>query len=275
MLGAMAFFAVADTFVKLAAQQLPPAHTLLLLVLGTAFVFTLLAKLQGGTLLDRRALHPMLLIRYLCEIVGTFGLVLAFATVPLSTVGAIIQATPLVVTLGAVLVLREKVSPLQWLAIGVGFLGVLLVVQPTSTGFDSAVLWALAAMLGLSGRDLVTRVIPSGLPSAVMAAYTMLAAVPFALLWSSMAEPTLMPQDIPWLATFGMVGCGAVAYLMLIASIRAAPVSVVTPFRYARLIFLLVLGIMVFGEEPNVWVLLGSALIVVAGIAAMRFGRNA
>lgn len=273
MILAMAVFAVADTFVKLASQILPPPHTLMLLVGGTALVFCTMVAVQGISFRDSRVFSPVLLLRYLSEIVATFGMVLAFSFVPLSTVGAILQVSPLMVMLGAVFLLGERVSRAQWIAIAVGFAGVLLVVQPTAEGFDATILWAFVAMLGLAGRDLTTRRAPVDMPSSLMAAYTMMFATPFAVLWSVLAQGTVVPVNVPWLYVIGMISCGALAYLTLIASIRAAPVSVVTPFRYARLIFLLILGVTIFGERPNLWVLSGSALIVLSGIAALGVRR--
>lgn len=274
MVLAMAAFAGADTLIKFISGDLSIGHTLLFLVGGTALVFTVLAKTQGAAFLDRRAFAPILLARYVSEIAGMFGMVIALAMAPLSTVGAIIQVTPLMVTLGAVFFLGERVSPRQWGAIAVGFVGVLFVMQPTASGFDPSVLWAVVAMLGLSGRDLTTRMTPPGMPSSLLAAFTMIAAFPFAVLWCLFSEPSLIPASAPWPLVIAMIGCGALAYLLLIASIRSTEVSVVAPFRYARLIFLLVLGALIFGERPDIWVLLGSCLIVGSGIYMMWLGRQ-
>ena len=66
-----------------------------------------------------------------------------------------------------------------------------------------------------------------------------------------------------------MVGLGALAYMLLIASIRMAAVSVVTPFRYSRIIFLLILGVVVFDERPSALMLSGATLIIASGIYMM------
>lgn len=269
MVLSMAAFAIADMFIKMAAGAMSSAHTALLLMGGSLLVFIMIALVQGERLINRQALSRVLLIRYVAEIAGTFGMVQALRLVPLSTVGAILQATPLVVVLGAVLLLGEKVSWRRWSAMGLGFVGVLLVVQPGAQAFDANVLWAVFAMLGLSVRDLTTRVTPAGMASSCLAAYTMLAAVPFALVWVLTTETTLLPVGPDWLLVMSMIAFATVGYLMIISSIRTAPVSVVSPFRYSRLLFLLMLGVLVFGERPDVLMLCGALLIIVSGLYTM------
>ena len=100
MVLAMAAFAIADKFIKLSATAMSSAHTALLLIGGSLVVFVLLAIVQKQRLLDKAALSPVLLIRYVSEISATFGMVQALRLVPLSTVGAILQATPLMVDMG-------------------------------------------------------------------------------------------------------------------------------------------------------------------------------
>jgi drug/metabolite transporter (DMT)-like permease len=269
MIISMAFFAGTDVFVKLASGTMSPAHTTLFLMGGGGVIFAVLAKSQGEVLFSRGAFAPILLVRYVTEMMGAFGIVLALATAPLSTVGAIIQATPLVVTVGAVVFLDERVSWRQWAAIAVGFCGVLLIIQPGADGFQVSVLWALVAMVGLSGRDLTTRLTPAGMASSRLATYTMAAAMPFAIFWCLSTQGSLIPADPNWGYVVAMIGFGAVGYLLLIASIRSTAVSIVSPFRYSRLIFLLFLGVFLFEERPTPMILLGAALIVASGIYTM------
>jgi len=274
MVLAMAAFAIADTFIKLSANAMSSAHTALLLISGSLLVFMVLAIVQKQPLLDKAALSPVLLIRYVAEIVATFGMLQALRLVPLSTVGAILQATPLMVSVGAVFLLGERMSWRRWSAVVVGFLGVLLIVQPSTQSFDINVLWAILAMLGLSARDLTTRVTPANMASSSLAAYTMAAAVPFMLIWVLVSEPDLLPVSVDWGLVAGMTSFATAGYLMIITSIRIAPVSVVSPYRYSRLLFLLLLGVIVFGERPDALMLYGSAIVIAAGLYTMwREGR--
>jgi len=208
-------------------------------------------------------------VRYLAEIIGMVGMVQALANAPLSTVGAITQATPILVAVGAVLFLGEKVSWRRWSSIAIGFFGVLLVVQPGAEPLDYTIFWAVLAMVALSVRDLVTRLTPPDMASASLATYTMVAAVPFAAGWVLYNGDSFFPAQANWIVVIFMIGLGSLGYILLISSLRAAALSVVMPFRYSRIIFLLLLGILVFDESPSVSMLCGATLIIVSGIYMM------
>ena len=266
MVLAMAAFAIADAFVKVAAAFMSPAQVLFYLNAGGLVLFVLLAIIRREPLWDKRVFSPALLLRYVSEVVGMIGMVLALVYVPLSVVGAVTQAAPLLVAVGAVLFFGETVGWRRWSAISIGFLGVLLVVQPSDDGFDPAILWAVMAMIGLSVRDLITRLTPIGMPSTSLAAYTMFAATPFATLWVLASGAPLIPVEANWIIILPMVSLGSLGYLLLITSIRMADVSIVTPFRYSRIIFLMALGVLLFEERPSAVMLTGAALIIASGV---------
>ncbi|MEM7284252.1 MAG: DMT family transporter [Pseudomonadota bacterium] len=266
MLLSMSAFALTDTLVKVSSSFLSPAQILFFLMGGGLVIFAAMAKIKGETMISRNAIAPIMLLRYFSEITGMVGMVMALSFVPLSTVGAITQAAPMLVTVGAIFFLGEKVSWRRWTSIAVGFLGVLLIVQPGTEGFNVSVLWAVLAMVGMAIRDLTTRLTPSDVPSTSLATYTMVASLPFAIGWVFYNGERLIPVETDWLIATPMIILGAVGYLLLIASIRVAEVSVVTPFRYSRIIFLLVLGVIVFQERPSATMLTGAALIIVSGV---------
>ncbi len=269
MVLSMGAFALADTLVKLSASTLSPAQVLFFLMGGGLVMFALMAKWQGQSLNDPRALSPVFLLRYFSEIAGMIGMVLALSSVPLSTVGAITQATPILAAVGAIFFLGEKVSWRRWTSIIIGFVGVLLIVQPGTDGFDLPVLWAILALVALSVRDLITRLTPPDMASTSLATYTMIAAVPFSVGWVLFNGESLIPAETNWLIVLPMIALGSVGYMLLITSIRMAEVSVVTPFRYSRIIFLLLLGALVFQERPNSLTLLGATLIITSGLYMM------
>ena len=269
MIASMVAFSLADTLVKISTSLISPAQVLFLLLAGGLIIFALMAILQGDRLNDPRAFSRILLLRYVAEITGMIGMVMALANVPISVVGAITQASPMLATVGAVLFLKETVGWRRWSSIVVGFVGVVLIVQPGGVEFDFDVLWAILAVAALSIRDLTVRSIPTDMASSSIATYTMAASVPFTIGWVLLNGESLLPTQINWVVTLPMVILGAVGYMLLIASLRTAEVSVVMPFRYSRIIFLLVLGVFVFGEKPDFMVLLGASLIVVSGTYMM------
>lgn len=269
MLGSMGAFSIADTLVKVSTSLISPAQVMFFLIGGAVVIFMSMAIVQGDKLLDSRAFSPVLLLRYVAEVAGMVGMVMALALVPISSVGAITQASPILATVGAVLFLHENVGWRRWCSVVFGFIGVLLIVQPGSVEFDYAVLWAILAMVALSVRDLTTRLVPKDMSSNSLAAFTMAAAFPFTVAWVLFSGENLFPEQTNWLVIFPMIVIGAVGYMLLIASIRIAEVSVVMPFRYSRIIFLLVLGVLVFGEKPDLLMLIGASLIIVSGIYMM------
>ncbi len=265
MIASMCAFAIADALVKFSTTTLSPAQVIFYLIGGALVIFTAMARLQNDKLLDSRAFSPILLLRYVAEIAGMIGMVMALANIPISVVGAITQASPMLATVGAVLFLNENVGWRRWCSIVAGFIGVLLIIQPGGVAFDSAVLWAVLAMAALSIRDLTTRLIPSDIPSASLATFTMAAATPFTVAWVLFNGENLIPVNTNWFVVIPMVVIGAMGYMLLISSIRQAEVSVVMPFRYSRIIFLLVLGVLVFDEKPGALMLTGAVLIIASG----------
>lgn len=266
MIAAMGGFALEDMFIKWAATGLPTGQILLMLgIVGTP-VFALLARAEGGRALHRDAFHPAILWRNLGEMVGTFGFITALALTPLTTATAIFQAGPLAVTLGAALFLGEQVGWRRWSAIAVGFVGVLIIIRPGLDGFRLASLWSVLAVIGLSLRDLATRRIPARIATSQVSAWGFAAVT---LLGALMLAVTGGAR-LPTLAQAGHIGgaltFGIAAYWAITQAMRLGEVSVITPFRYTRLICAMAIGVLVFGERPDLATLFGAALIIGSGL---------
>ena len=183
MLISMASFAVGDTFLKIAGSFLSPAQIMFFLISGGLMIFTAIAIIKGEKLLERRAFSPILLLRYCAEMLGLVAMIMGLMKVPLSVVGTVTQASPILVAAGAVIFFKEAVSWRRWTSIIVGFVGVVIVIQPGGQSLDYAIFWAVAALLAFSIRDLVTRLTPPDMPSASIATFTMIAAFPFTTAW--------------------------------------------------------------------------------------------
>ena len=150
-----------------------------------------------------------------------------------------------------------------------GFIGVVLVIQPGSQNLDYAVIWAVLALVAFSIRDLVIRLTPSDIPSASIATFTMIAAFPFTAAWVFFSGEKLFPPGIDWAVVSSMIILGSFGYLLLITSLRLGELSAIMPFRYSRIVFLLILGVLVFGERPTTSMLVGAALILISGVYIM------
>jgi drug/metabolite transporter (DMT)-like permease len=269
MLLSMATFALADTLIKMSGSFLSPAQIMFFLLGGGLILFAMIAGIQGDSLKEPRAFAPVLLLRYCAEVMGLLGMVMALTHVPLSTVGAVTQAAPILVTVGAVFFLKEAVSWRRWTSIAIGFLGVMLVIQPGAESMDFTVGWAVLALVAFSVRDLLTRLTPPDIASASLATYTMVFALPFAIAWVLFNGESFFPAKVNWIIVIFMVALGSLGYLLLITSLRIGELSAVMPFRYSRIVFVLVLGVLVFNERPSVSMLAGAALIIFSGVYIM------
>ena len=269
MLISMASFAVGDTFVKISGSFLSPAQIMFFLISGGLIIFTLIAVVKGEKLLESRAFSPILLTRYCAEMLGLVAMIMGLTKVPLSVVGTVTQASPILVAAGAVIFFKEVVSWRRWSSIIVGFFGVILVIQPGGQNLDYAVLWAVAALLAFSIRDLVTRLTPQDIPSASIATFTMIAAFPFTTAWVFLSGERFLPPGIDWAVVVSMIILGSFGYLLLITSLRLGELSAIMPFRYSRIVFLLILGVLVFGERPTASMLIGATLILISGVYIM------
>lgn len=268
MTASMAGFAVEDVFVKAAAQGLPLGQVLLTIGLVGMLIFMGMAARHGEPLLPPAFLSRPMLIRCGFEITGRLFYGLSITLTALSTTSAILQATPLVVVAGAALVFGEKVSLQRWLAVLVGFLGVLVILRP-GADFSALSLLAVVGLLGFAGRDLATRAAPKGLSNRQLGAlgFAMLTAAGVILLATTGGAKVPTGVEMAHLAggtVFGVLGYHALTYAM-----RTGEVSAVTPFRYTRLIFAMVLAMALFGERPDLATWIGAALVVGSGIYAL------
>ena len=268
MTASMAGFAVEDVFVKAAAQTLPLGQVLLTIGLTGMFVFAAMAARQGEQLLPSAFLSRAMLIRCGFEITGRLFYGLAITLTALSTTSAILQATPLVVVAGAALVFGEKVNLQRWIAVLVGFVGVLVILRPGSD-FSALSLLAVVGLLGFAGRDLATRAAPKGLSNRQLGAlgFAMLATAGAILL--AVTGGAHVPSGPALLHLAGGTVFGVLGYHALTYAMRTGEVSAVTPFRYTRLVFAMALAMALFGERPDLATWIGAALVVGSGIYAL------
>ncbi len=223
-----------------------------------------LAQLLNLRLLGRAALDASASLIYLS----------ALFHMPLGNATAINMATPLFITLMAVLLFREQVGLSRWLAIALGFAGVVLIVQPTADGFNAWALVCLAGTLLHAGRDLMTRVIPRSIPSLLITLSTVLAvSLLSGVLGAFQGWQAPTARHLLMLAGASVLLSGG--YFLLIGAMRAGEMSLIAPFRYTGLLFALLLGWWLWGEVPNALAFAGIALLVGAGLYMLSTQRPA
>ena len=265
MLVSMALFGIEDMFLKLATKTIPSGQIIFVSGALGLPVFLFLAWRQRQKVWTRAALHRAALARNIGEMVASIAYVYALATVPLATLSAVLQALPLAMTMAAALFMQEQVGWRRWLAISVGLLGVTLVIRPGMDGFQPESLWVLVSVAALVLRDLSSRAIPKECSTTQISAWglmaiTLLGAV--MMLHGGAVVPTPSQAGIlAAAAAFGTAG-----YAAIVAASRTGEVSVVAPFRYARLIFAIVIGVTVFSENLDLPTIIGSCLIIGSGL---------
>jgi drug/metabolite transporter (DMT)-like permease len=274
MIAAMAGFAVEDMFLKTAARALPVGQILMIFGSAGMICFVLLAKAQGARLITPALLSPAILLRAASEVAGRLFYTLALALTPLSSASAILQATPLVVVAGAALIFKERVGWRRWSAIGVGFIGVLIILRPGLDGFTPLSILAVLGMLGFAGRDLATRAAPKTISNLTLGVYGFAMMVPTGAALLAWTGGAVWPSPTTAATLAAATLFGVAGYYALTAAMRVGEVSLVTPFRYSRLLFALILGALVFAERPDAATLIGSAIIVASGIYTLLRGRR-
>jgi drug/metabolite transporter (DMT)-like permease len=275
MVIAMGGFALADLFIKILVLSLPISQVLTLMGIGGILVFGILTLARGLPLFTPTIRHPAILIRGLGEIVATVGFINALSMIPLSTASAILQLLPLVVTLAAALILRETVGWRRWLAVIVGFLGVLVMIAPTPGGtLNTGALVALIGVLGLSVRDLSSRFAPKDTQNLHMTLWGFFFVAAAGLMLATFGKPWIWPTLVNWAELVAMLVFAAIAYMTITAAMRIGDVSAVAPFRYTRIIFAFALSMIVLNEALSARTLIGATLVVAAGLYAWMRERN-
>ena len=277
---AMLAFTMEDFFLKKATKVAPLGEILIICGLLGFIFFLGCSFISKQKMIYEEALNPVLLVRSLFEIGGRVFYAIAIALMPITNASAILQATPLVVVLGAVIFLNEKVGWRRWSAIIFGFFGVLLVIQPGTEGFSIFSIFAILGMIGFAGRDLATRMSPTNMSNFQLGSFGFLMVFIAGVLITIFNILTFPSKSIwvtisveDWWIILANGLAGILAYQCLTIAMRNGDVSFVTPFRYVRVLFALFFGIILLGEEPNNLVLCGSLIVVLSGIYII-FRRN-
>ena len=272
---AMLGFSGNDAFLKSVSADLALSQAVFLRSLATTLLIGAVVLSQRGLRFrpgrrDRRLIG----VRSLGEIGGTVCFLTALFNMPIANATAILQSLPLAITLAAALLFDEPVGWRRYLAIAVGFLGVLLIIRPGSSGFNAYALWALAAIVFIVTRDLATRRLSPDVPGPFVALVTS-AVLTVAAAAAGGLEDWRPVAAHHLLALLVASGCLVVAYLFGVKSMRTGEIGAVQPFRYALLLWAMLFGIVMFGEWPDAWMLVGSAVVVGAGLFTLYRERRA
>lgn len=274
MMISMASFTFNDACMKGVAAHLPFFQALFLRGVGTTILLLVLARALGMLrfLMPRRDMG-IILIRTGAEIGAAYFFITAIFHAPIANITAIIQAIPLSVTLAGALFLGEAVGWRRLSAIIVGFLGVLLIVRPGTSGFDFYSVYALITVVFVTIRDLSTRRLSKEVPSVMVAVTSAAGVTLFAGIGVAGDEWVPLTFDAAWRLGGAMVFVIG-GYLASVMVMRIGEIGFVAPFRYTSLLWAIVLGIVFFNEWPDHLTLTGSAVVVATGIYTLYRERR-
>ncbi|ATU93691.1 DMT family transporter [Phyllobacterium zundukense] len=262
----MASFTFNDATVKFVAEHMNMGQVMLVRGSIATILILALAWHQGMLIPLREALHKMTILRVIGEVVGTVSFLVALVHVPLALTSAILQALPLVVTMGAAMFFGEPVGWRRWIAIIIGFSGVLIIVRPGNEGVSPYIFLIVITVVFAALRDLATRKVPRTIPVLMISALT---SAGVSLAGVAMIGPlggwTPMTLTNTLLLTLAAC-CVIVAYHFIILAMREGEISFVAPFRYTSLIWAILLGFLFFGDLPDIPMIIGSIIVIGSGL---------
>lgn len=262
----MACFTFNDATVKFVAEEMNMGQVMLVRSAIATVLIIALAWYKGMLTPLRQALHKMTILRVIGEVVGTVSFLVALVHVPLALTSAILQALPLVVTLGAALFFGEPVGWRRWVAIVVGLAGVLIIVRPGQSGMSPYILLIVITVIFASLRDLATRKVPKTIPVLMISALT---SVGVGVAGAGMIIPLGGWTPMSWTSVtlLGLAACCVmIAYQFLILAMREGEISFVAPFRYTSLLWAILLGFLFFGDLPDIPMIVGSIIVIGSGL---------
>jgi len=259
-------FTLIDTSAKwLVSSGTPTLQAVFLRYLVQLVIFSaFLVPSRGRKLLVTR--NPSLtILRGLVLLAATIFNFFAVKFLPLTVTGSIVFALPLLLCALSVPLLGEHVGWRRWIAILVGFGGVLIIIQPGAGDFNWAVFLSFGAVTCYAFYNIITRKLAGVDSPHSQQFYAALIAtvciLPFAF------EEWVWPSDAAsWLAFFAMGGMGAVGHQIFSIAHRLAPASTLAPFVYIQIIYMTAASWLVFGEPPDRWIFLGAPIVIGSGL---------
>jgi drug/metabolite transporter (DMT)-like permease len=271
MVGAIIIFSFVDAFAKYLTASIPPIQLIWGRYVSQAVVLTVFVLASGRTYAFRPASPKMQVTRGVILGVSSMMFMTGMSLIPLADAVAISFVSPLFVTLLSIPILKEKVGWRRMAAVTVGFIGVLIIVRPGASTFSPGSLWALLGALSWSVGFIVTRrlglkdpVLTTSLISTVAGSITLTFALPF--VW----EP--VTWDI-WALVILFAMINLVAQTMLITATTRAEASLLAPFTYVQMVGAVGLGYLIFGDLPDQWTWVGSAIVIASGLYVWRRER--
>jgi len=273
VLASVTVFIFNDALIKLAFDDMPPVQAIGLRGIFATLWCVLALLVRGELGKSPLIVHPAVVARGVLEAAAGILYLVALAYTPFAIASAINLSTPLFLALLAVLLLRETVGWRRWSAISVGFVGVLMVIQPRPGDVNSWTWLILAASLAGALRDILARWVPANVPTLVVSLSSAVTVAVSGCVWIAIDGwhpfgPTALGYVI---GSSLLLACG---YQFLMMALRTGTeLSVLGAFRYSSVLWAIAIGFTVWGDVPNALALAGIAVIVGSGLYILHRER--
>jgi len=227
-------------------------------------VFMLPWLINNGYRSFKTERFKLFIVRALLGISAMYCYFWGITVLPLAKAVALSFTVPLFVTIGAAVVLKEKVHNRRWLAVLVGFVGTLIILRPSIDGDLFASLVVVASSIFMAASVLIIKSLSRTEESNVIVMYMVLLMTPLSLpvavyVWQ-------WPSWEIWVGVIAMGFLGSFAHLMFTSSLQRSDVSIVMPFDFARLPFIIVMAWVFFNQAVDQWTLIGAVIVFSSGI---------
>ena len=264
---ALALFVAMDSLLKVMVASYPVPQ-LMFLRFAVHVVFVVLAVRIFTGSLPWRSRAPLLQTLRSATLAGaSASFIVALMHVPLADATAVMIAAPVLTVALAALWLGEKVSARRWLGVVIGLAGVMVAIRPpflTGEPLHWAMLLPLVTAVMNTFYQLLTRKLAAEDDPRTTFLHTSLAALALTALAQPFVWVAPAPSDLPWMLVLGLIG--AAGHCLLVLAFARAPASVLAPMSYSQLVWAGLAGVLVFGDWPDGWTLLGAAVIAAGGV---------
>ena len=266
MTGCGSAYVINDALMKLLFSEISLFQALFLrsmIIVPPVVIIAWFAKITIGNLSNYN--KRLVLLRVGAEVCATIAFLIALKHMPLANVTAILQALPLAITMAAALFLSEPVGWRRWIAILIGFIGVLIIVRPSVNDFNIYSLSAIVALILITVRDVFTRKLTSKVPTITVALATVIGIGVFSGIM--MIGTEWHPVNASsWPLILGAGVAVLIGTFLSVMAMQTGEISFVSTFRYTAMLVAIGVGILIFDDWPDQLTLIGTVTIVVTGV---------
>ncbi|SMH54625.1 DMT family transporter [Mesorhizobium australicum] len=267
MLAGFFFYSTSDMLAKVLSETVNPLQIAWLRQLGLLSGVVVLLAWKGPRILRSR--HPFLQFgRGLTVVVAATSFLFAITYVPLADATAVSFIAPFIVIVLAGLVLGETVGLKRWIAVALGFAGTMIIIRPGFNAFHPAIFLVILSGLAFGIRQIISRRVSGTDPLVTTIAYTALTAalllsLPLPFIWKN---PLDLTQFLMMVGIAIIAGCGE---LSIMRALDLGEAVVLSPLQYTLMIWATIWGFLIFAQLPDMWTLIGTAIVIGSGIYSL------